>query len=167
MTYKKIGILGPIFYYISIFYSILYYGILFLNKFSPLKEIIFINKAIIALDIIFIGIHFIILFFIVFIFAVTLMAVFIGKNFIKNKKQKIQTETSIKSIKYRILIPILYAFLPIPMYIYYLTKLKILIPFASYPIWFLFLYKYIEKKIENYEIEIGSPMVKYHDRRMF
>ena len=100
-------------------------------------------------------------------FTITLFTANIGKNYIKDEAQKNQTVLSLITIKYRLLIPLLYSFLPIPMYVYYITDFKIFIPFIYFPIWFMFLYKYLDKKIKKYEIKIGSPMVKYHDKRMF
>jgi hypothetical protein len=115
----------------------------------------------------FIGIHFSIFFVLTFLCLVILVLAYIGKDFMKDEKEKKKIELSLQTIKYRVFIPVLYSLLPIPMYIYYITRFRILMPFIFFPIWFMFLYKYLEKKIKNYEIEINSPMVEHHDKRMF
>jgi hypothetical protein len=148
---------GYISYIFSIIYLILYGIFYFINE----SYTIIVNVAFIILHLIIIGLF---IFFFGFVFIIAL----IGINFMDKKtKDYEKVKLSMKTIPFRLLIPLIYWLLPIFMYLYFITKFFIFIPFVLYPIWFPFFYKYLSKKIKNYEIKINSPLIEHHDKKMY
>ncbi len=127
------------------------------------------NNHLELLNFIFIGVHLIILALIVFLFSFIMIFTFFSKSLLMSKRSKDyeKIEKVNKTIYYRMGVVCLFWALPVFMYTYYLTKIELLLPFVFYPIWFHFLYKYIERKIKEYENKIESPFTEHHDTRIY
>ncbi len=144
-------------YFLSIVY-IVFYLIIYLTNSDYIYIVnivfIFINSAVIAFLLFFGGVFF---FF-------TLLGLFMMDKKSKDYEKKI---IAMKSAPIRFLVPLLYWLFPLLMYLYFVTRFYVLIPFVLYPLWFPFFYNFLSKKIKEYEMRINSPFVKSHDKKMF
>lgn len=76
------------------------------------------------------------------------------------EKDKKDIKLVLKTMPHRLGLGILYWLLPIGLYCYYIFHLNYLYVFVWLPLWFPFVYYFIEKYIKNKELRIGSPVVK-------